>query len=47
MEGRTVRTLKEVSRSNSMEVASLPAGHYVLTVDAAGEHKSFKVIIKH
>lgn len=47
MEGRTVRTLKEVSRSNSMEVASIPAGHYVLTVDAAGEHKSFKVIIKH
>ena len=47
MQGRVVRQLNTTAQSNSIDVTALTAGCYILDVNAAGTHKSFKVLVKH
>lgn len=46
MHGQTVRKLNAPSTSNSIDIRGLGAGIYLLDVNANGNHKTFKVIVK-
>ena len=45
--GQTVRRINAAAQSNSINVNNLTDGIYVLDVNAQGNHKSFKVIVRH
>lgn len=47
MQGRVVRRIDTAHQSNTMDVANLSEGIYVLDVNARGTHKSFKIMVKH
>ena len=47
MQGRVVRTVNNASQDNVINVSDLTTGIYVLDVNAAGTHKSFKIVVKH
>lgn len=46
MNGQVVRQLNAPSTSNSIDIRGLAAGIYLLDVNANGNHKTFKVIVK-
>lgn len=46
-QGCCVKSMTTTSVSNTMNVDDLTEGLYILDVNANGNHKSFKVIVKH
>lgn len=46
MNGQTVRTVEAPAASNVIDIRDLPRGIYMLDVNANGNHKAFKVIVK-
>ncbi|MGM9688825.1 MAG: T9SS type A sorting domain-containing protein [Alloprevotella sp.] len=45
-QGRTVKQLTRCAQSNVISVAGMVPGVYVLNVQAAGQHKTFKILVK-
>lgn len=47
MKGATVRSMEAAGADAVINVSSLTDGIYLLDVNAAGEHKTFKVVVRH
>jgi photosystem II stability/assembly factor-like uncharacterized protein len=46
-QGKKVMNKSSMTTENTINVSNLPAGLYILSVDAKNLHKSYKVVVKH